>query len=520
MRPSSMVTSSQRFVTPLPVGTAVVQGTLRARLEEVRAQGTHLNLRQAVGIVVPLCVQIAELHRNGLKLFVHPSSLLEDQYGFYKVSLELAHRPPILPRDKACLAPEERGGEPGSARASVFAVGAILYELVTGLSVGPGMRRPSEVVSSLPQAFEGVLAKALVSDPAHRPDDLNALAQALHQFAPPGSVPPPPPADVSRLDHDSNFEVDVRMSMLPPEDLPIELRTSAVPRIPPGRAQARPMDATSELASLKSRLESDPRPRYVVVKEGMDHGPFSAVELLQQIANHTFVEGDVLRDSLSADERPIKDWEEFAPFAEHAKLHRDIKAEKVAIERVVAQEGRSTRGKAFFGILIVGALLAGGVFWFLTRHGSRSDEVAVQDDTLSNIEVDGGLSGSGKRGAGGKRIVGKGPGGIPILGGGMSCEAAQNAYVEEMNVGGPRGQADITAGQYGAILNRGAYFGHCGVPHSTSLKICAAVQNGRAVGVSVTASPRNPGIERCVAGGVRGLSFPSHPKLDVTRTTF
>src|SRR5262245_10230737 len=413
MRPSSMVTSSQRLVTPLPVGTAVVEGTLRARLEEVRAQGGTLNLRQSVGIIVPLCVQIAELHRNGLKLFVHPSSLTEDQYGFYKVSLELAHRPPILPRDKACLAPEERGGEPGSARASVFAVGAILYELVTGLSVGPGMRRPSEVIASLPQAFEAVLAKALGADSAHRPDDLNALAQALHQFAPPGTIPPPPPADVSRLDHDSNFEVDVRMSMLPPEDLPIELRMSAVPKVPPGRSQPqqqpppRAMDATSELASLKARLESDPRPRYVVVKEGMDHGPFSAVELLQQIASHTFVEGDVLRDSLSADERPIKDWEEFAPFAEHAKLHRDIKAEKVAIERVVAQEGRSTRGKAFFGIIIVGAILAAGVVWFLTVRGSRKDEVAVMDDTLSNIEVDGGLAGSGKRGAGGKRIVGK-----------------------------------------------------------------------------------------------------------------
>ena len=498
----------------------MVQGTLRARLEEVRAQGSHLNLRQAVGIVVPLCVQVAELHRNGLKLFVHPSSLVEDQYGFYKVSLELAHRPPILPRDKACLAPEERGGEPGSARASVFAVGAILYELVTGLSVGPGMRRPSEVVPSLPQAFEGVLAKALVADAVHRPDDLNALAQALHQFAPPGSIAPPPPADVSRLDQAENFEVDVRMSMLPPEDLPIELRMSAVPRVPPGRAQARPMDATSELASLKSRLESDPRPRYVVVKEGMDHGPFSAVELLQQIASHTFVEGDVLRDSLSNDERPIKDWEEFAPFAEHAKLHRDIKAEKVAIERVVAQEGRSTRGKAFLGIAILGALVAVGVVWFLTQRGSRSDEVAVQDDTLSNIEVDGGLNGIGKRGAGGKRVMGKGPGGIPILGGGGSCEAAQNAYIEEMSVGGPRGQADITAGQYGAILNRGSYFGHCGVPNSTGLSICAAVQNGRAVGVTVIAKPRSPGIERCVSAAVRGLSFPSHPKLDVTRTTF
>jgi eukaryotic-like serine/threonine-protein kinase len=52
------------------------------------------------------------------------------------------------------------------------------------------------------------------------------------------------------------------------------------------------------------------------------------------------------------------------------------------------------------------------------------------------------------------------------------------------------------------------------------VSICAAVQNGRAVGITVVTSPRNPGIESCVAGGVRNLRFPSHPKLDVTRTKF
>ena len=40
----------------------------------------------------------------------------------------------------------------------------------------------------------------------------------------------------------------------------------------------------------------------------------------------------------------------------------------------------------------------------------------------------------------------------------MSCEAAQSAYVEEMNVGGPKGPADITASQYGSIMNGGGYF--------------------------------------------------------------
>ncbi len=525
------MTSPQHLVTPLPVGAAVVPGTLRARLEELRARGTQLNLKQAVGIIVPICVEVANLHRAGHKLFVHPSSLVEDDLGFYKVSLDHAQKAPILPRDKACMAPEERSGQPGSQRASVFAVGAILYELVTGQSVGPGMRRPSEVVSSLPQGMEAVLAKALVSDPGHRPDDLNALAQALHQFAPPGSVPPPPPADVSHLDHDEGFEVDVSMSLMPPKPpgssakaaptpaagSPYEMPVIAQPKAP---APASRPNATSELATLKARLESDPRPRYVVIKDGMDHGPFSAVELLQQIATHVFTEVDTIRDALTKDERTIKDWDEFAPFAENARLHRDIKAEKQAIERVVAQESKSTTTKAVLVAGVVGVLLAGAAVWFLTVRGSKNDDVSVKVDENSNIEVDGGLTGS-KKGGGGKggRVIGN-SGGIPILGGGMSCEAAQAAYVEEMSMGGPRGQADLTANQYGAVMNSGTYFGHCGVPDNVGINICAAVQNGRAVGVTVTTRPRNPKYESCVAGAVRGLKFPSHPKLDVSRTTF
>ena len=504
------------MVTPLPVGASVAPGTLRARLEEMRARGSQLNLKQAVGVVVPLCVQAAELHRAGHRLYLHASSLLEDDYGFYQISIEAARKPPLLPRDKACMAPEERAGAPGSARASVFALGAILYELLTGLSVGPGMRRPSEVVPGLVPEFEAMLAKALVSDPAHRPDDLNALAQALHQFAPAGSVVPPPPADTSHLDHDESFDVDVSMSMLPPvpsNNSPYNLGVVQAPRGPVKS------DATSELATLKARLESDPRPRYVVVKDGMDHGPFSAVELLQQIATHTFLDVDVVRDSLSQDERAIKDWDEFAPFAENARLSRDITAEKAAIERVVVQESRSTKGKTLIGILGVGALLIVAGLWFLKARANRSDEVVVQVDSQSNIETDAGLNSSKSKKGGGGRVVGH-SGGFPILGGGQSCEAAQASYVEEMSVGGPKGQADITGGQYAAILNRGSYFAHCNVPDSAKINICAAVQNGRAVGVSVVVSPRNPGASSCIAAGVRGLSFPSNPKLDVTHTSF
>ncbi|MBW2525815.1 MAG: hypothetical protein JRI23_16650, partial [Deltaproteobacteria bacterium] len=102
----------------------------------------------------------------------------------------------------------------------------------------------------------------------------------------------------------------------------------------------------------------------------------------------------------------------------------------------------------------------------------------------------------------------------------MSCEAAIAAYNEQWTIGGKKGPRDISAEQYGAVLNSGAYFRHCGVPGSTGVKICAAVQNGQAVGVTVTTSPRSAKANRCIANAVRGLSFPSHPRMDVTTTVF
>jgi hypothetical protein len=433
--------------------------------------------------------------------------------------LDLCQMPPQDPRDRSCMAPEERGsGAPGTARASVYAIGAILYEMATGESVGPAMRRQRDLVPSLPQALDMILAKALVADAAHRPDDLRALAQAIHHLAPAGSLPPPP-ADESHLDHDGDFSVDVSMSMLPPEPSATSSNPYSVavrqqkPAPPTGVDQA-----TGELAALRNRLEDDPRPRYVVIKDGMDHGPFNAVELLQQIASHTFEEHDTLRDAFLNEERVVKDWAEFAPFAEHAKRHRDIAAEKVALEQSVEEEKKSTRGKAFIGVAVVGAFIAAAGVWLLTQQGTRSDQVAVQTETVTNIEVEGGLKVPKQKFGKGSRVVGS-SGGIPILAGGMSCETAQNAYVEEIKMG-QRGQADITRSQYGAVLNGGAYLNGCGAPSSMDISICAAVQNGRAVGVTVVTKPMNRGVASCISRKVRGLSFPAHPKLDVTRTHF
>jgi hypothetical protein len=525
---------AQHLATPIPAGITIPADSLRSEMERRRSLGHAFTLKEAVAIVVPLCTHIAEQHARGARMFIHPSSILMTAGTYPRVASELSASAPTLPRDRACLAPEERHGEPGDARASVFTVGAILYELLTNESVGPGMRRPTQVLPGLDPAVEVILGKALVTDRAHRPDDLGALAQALHHMAPATTIPPPP-ADESHLDQGADFAVDVSLSMLPPTQggRPGAAQMQRAPAQPQDTNSApdpyamavieapKPAlhvdDPTARLADLKARLESDPRPRYVVIKSGMDHGPFNAVELLQQIGSHQFEAHHILRDTYSSDERPIEEWEEFAPFATHSKLNREIVAEKRAIEQVVVAEAQGTRAKTLFGVGAIVVILAGAVGWFLKVRGARNDAIAVAGDNGINVESAGGLKGEGRKGG----RIGTGPGGIPILGGGMSCEAARAKYVEEININsGGKGQADLTAGQFAGVLNNGAYVVGCGTPQSMHVTVCAAVQNGHAVGVTVTTDPPDGRIAGCISSAVRRMGFPSNPKLDVATTRF
>jgi hypothetical protein len=102
---------------------------------------------------------------------------------------------------------------------------------------------------------------------------------------------------------------------------------------------------------------------------------------------------------------------------------------------------------------------------------------------------------------------------------GTSCEEAREHYVEEIDMqrgGGP----DLTANDLGSVLNAGAYLAPCDVPATSQVRICVAVKDGVAVGVTVGLTPSDPEIELCVAKQVRTLSFPSNPKMDFVQVRF
>ncbi|MFO0739684.1 MAG: hypothetical protein U0270_27545 [Labilithrix sp.] len=513
--------------------------TFRAIIDSKKAEGGRMGLDDAIAVIVPVCLDLKERHAKGESFYVHPSAIAKTPDGLYRLNPQLAVNPKD-PRDRATLAPEVlRSNGPGGARASVFAVGAMLYEAVCGTAVGPGMRRPRDVDPKLPESLEHLLAKALVADPSHRPDDLGALAAAMHHLAPMKSIPPPD-ADISKLDRSENFEVDIRLSIMPPE------RDSNMPPPPPSNpnlqivmpsggsamdrsaaaqaaatqamAAAAAKDPTRHLASLKARLESDPRPRYVVNKARMDHGPFAAVELLQQIASHKFVGTDILRDELTGGSKAIDEWEEFAAFAQHARLHRDIAQEKKEVAKVESAEKKAGAAKLVFGIIGAVAILAVGVFFVVKTVGSRKEGGDISDDPNA-VDLSGGgsLKGNKKPGqGGGGHGGGGGGGGFP---GGMSYEAALNSNNNEIKMGEKSGP-DLTDGQLSGPLRNASFISACGAPDSMKVTVRCAIKNGRAVGVTVSTNPPNAGVASCVDHHVRSLSWPSSSKMDSFTTTY
>ncbi len=500
--------------------------SLRTLIDQRLAQGMKFSLDEAIAIIVPLCLDLKERHDRGEQVYVHPSCIAPGPDGLARLQPQLAIVP-TNPKDRACLAPElQRTLAPGNSRASVFSVGAVLYELVTGASIGPAMQRPRELDPNLPESLEVLLAKALVGNPQHRPEDLGALASAMHHLAPMKSIPPPD-ADTSTLDHTDSFDVDVRLSMLPPSEVSGSVAIPQPAPMPnmggdpfgnvveaPQAAAAPRNDPTQRLGALKERLESDPRPRYVVSKDKMDHGPFNAVELLQQIMSNSFLGEHVLRDEISGQSREIGEWEEFAPFAEQAALKREIVQEKKEVARAVAEEKQAGVAKSFFGVVIVLMLLAGGGFFIYKKVGSRNDGVAIGDDK-GGFVVDpaGSIKGAHKAQAHG----GGGGGGF---GGGLSFEEAWSHAEQKVTIGGGGGGRDLTQGELSGPLQNASFVSGCGAPDSMKVTVKAAVQNGHVVGVSVYTTPPNGAVAGCIAGAVRRLSFPVSPNMDAVTTSY
>lgn len=103
--------------------------------------------------------------------------------------------------------------------------------------------------------------------------------------------------------------------------------------------------------------------------------------------------------------------------------------------------------------------------------------------------------------------------------GGLSFEDAWARAEQQATIGQASGPDPIEKIRV-ELSNASAAIVSACAPETTSVVIKAAIQNGRAVGVSVYATPPSPAVSACVASRVRRLSFSASGHMDAVTASF
>ena len=190
-------------------------------LEDLHAQRALLPVEQVLDIADQICRALAFAHERGV---VHrdlkPSNLILSKQGIIKVlDFGIAKmgdagltRVGVILGTPSYLAPEQAAGRRIDQRADIFALGAVLYELLTGEKAFPGESTttivykilnedpvpPRAIEPSLSPALDAIVRKALAKDPLQRFQSCEEMRQALlelRQPKPATETPPKPAAE-------------------------------------------------------------------------------------------------------------------------------------------------------------------------------------------------------------------------------------------------------------------------------------------------------------------------------------
>jgi serine/threonine-protein kinase len=191
----------------LPEGPALVLEWMSHGTLEQMLSSEPLAPARAVEIAQAVLSALGEAHRLGIvHRDVKPANILFDDAGVTRLGdFGVAHLSDLSATATAgvigtlgYMSPEQREGRPATVRSDLYGVGAILWEMLTGMRpdaspddssrdvAGPpsaagsrGRTRPSGVHKDLGAQHDAVVFSLLSEDPARRPEDAFVARRAL-----------------------------------------------------------------------------------------------------------------------------------------------------------------------------------------------------------------------------------------------------------------------------------------------------------------------------------------------------
>ena len=438
----------------LYVATEFVDGqSLRAFIDGKRAEGRGVSLKGASNLVAHVSNALEYAKRVTLHGALNPAIIWVNRSGRVKVSgLGIAAGLPSLARhgapagvpDTIYCAPEILAGGAITAAADVYALGVILYELLTGIPPGSPFRPASSVSSDVPAAVDAVIQRAMARDPASRWPSTAALKDALQAAA--GLAPAEPAArTASAAAAPPSAAAAPQRSAAPHGQAPAPqqpaMASGGGPRPGPGMAAPAPAAAAAAMPGQapvpgpggfpqpdglrRSYLNAPavsawtPGPddmieKWLVQKDRLDFGPFSMVQLRSQIERGEILPEHVMIDNDAGTRCRIKEYPGLGDLAKHAHRRIEQARRAQAEQRSEKSEKKKSFVTAVIALVVLLAVGGGVAFYVVSRRDSAGGRLASREEEaeiesfLKGVKL-GSMKGSVRRA--GHRAAGSNSGG-------------------------------------------------------------------------------------------------------------
>ena len=568
-----------------------VQGSSVADQVRRHRGSTPLSVRGIYNVVAHVCKALAQIHETTCHGALRPAVVFVSRSGRVKIGelgfgtalMQSGAFGVLDTESQACLAPEVRNGQAPSIASDVYGVGALLYSMLTGSAPSATPLPPSRMHPDATPELDAVVARCLAQDPAERYERVGEISHALLPL-----VAATPESEHDEFGVDVEIDIDIATSLAPPRPgqpsalqsspqsslqssaqsnpgLPPGVRAPSAPRLDPFAAAARgtapstpqarpgsspgmapvvprppqappapkappkptPPTIEEEIAAAMDKLTANDAPRWMAVKGGLDHGPFTAVELMKLI-----VDGEILSEhglfNMSTNERkPVGEWPELHPFIEQYKVRKAETDHVVALEKSTTVERRSNVAKFLIlgGTLLV-VLLAGGGY-LMNRQAAKKrqqqnfDLAAMYESGKVKISGTAGILQAPARRAGGGSGTRRSGGGPGAQGGGapgfVSYEDAMNQAMELGDASKGGGERQLRVDDIQGVMDRklNSLFGCVGQELRSGGRLgrvqldIAIVGSGQVLGASVSAGSGS--FKSCIVAKLRQIRFPSFP---------